>query len=241
MMNYIGMYLVNHLIVSTGIYDQLKNMTMRVPAHANIPMMGLNNFFSTTMAGGSVRPSSVGGGIIIVIAACILMYIILEKTKFGYELKSCGYNQEAAHYAGINEKRGIMLSMTIAGGLAGLGGALIALSDSGRGVTVVDVLAGEGFMGIPVALLGLNNPIGILFSGILVAYLTQSGFLLQRLNFAPEIIEIIIAVIIYFSALALLVKGAIEYFMKKKGKKLVLEAVNDSSGDSEKSEGGGGS
>jgi len=165
---------------------------------------------------GSVRPSSVGSGILIAIIACIVLYFILEKTKFGYELKSCGFNREAARYAGINENRGIILSMVIAGALSGLGGALLALAGAGRGIAVVEVLAGEGFQGIPVALLGLYNPIGILFSGLLIAYFTQSGFLLQRLNFAPEIIEIIVSVIIYFSALALLLKGLIQFFIRDK-------------------------
>ena len=230
MMNYIGMYLVNHLIKVTGIYDQLKNMTMRVPTGANLPSLGLNSLFSTATEQGSVRPSSVGSGILIAIIACILMYIILEKTKFGYELKSCGFNREAARYAGINENRGVILSMVIAGALSGLGGALLALAGAGRGIAVVEVLAGEGFQGIPVALLGLYNPIGILFSGILVAYLTQSGFLLQRLNFAPEIIEIIVSIIIYFSALALLLKGVIKAFFQEK----------DGTGDANKEDGDGG-
>ena len=216
MMNYIGMYLVNHLIKQTRIYDQLKNMTRRMPSGADLPKLGLDTIFSTTTTQGSVRPSSVGSGILIAIAVCILLYIVLEKTKFGYELKSCGFNRDAARYAGINESRGIMLSMAIAGALAGLGGALLAQAGAGRGIAVVDVLANEGFQGIPVALLGLNNPIGIMFSGFLIAYLTQSGFLLQRLDFAPEIIEIIVAVIIYFSALALLLKGAIQYFTREK-------------------------
>jgi len=216
MMNYIGMYLVNYLVRQTGIYDQLRNMTMRVPRTSNLPAMGLNDLFSVTMSNGSVRHSSVGSGIIIAITACILMYVILEKTKFGYELKSCGFNREAAKYAGINENRGVMLSMSIAGGLAGLGGALIALAGSGRGIAVVDTLAGEGFQGIPIALLGLNNPIGIMFSGILIAYFTQSGFLLQRHAFAPEVIDIIVSVIIYFSALSLLLKGAIQFFIRGK-------------------------
>ena len=216
MMNYIGMYLVNHLIKETGIYDQLKNMTMRVPTGANLPTLGLEKVFSTATAQGGARPSSVGSGILIAIIVCIILYIVIEKTKFGYELKSCGFNREAARYAGINENRGIMLSMLIAGALSGLGGAVLALAGTGRGVTVVEVLANEGFQGIPVALLGLYNPIGILFSGFLIAYLTQSGFLLQRLDFAPEIIEIIVSIIIYFSALALLLKGLIQFFMKEK-------------------------
>ena len=216
MMNYIGMYLVNYLIKETGVYDQLKNMTKRVPSSANLPTLGLEKLFSDTTAQGGIRTSSVGSGIIIAAIVCVLLYIIIEKTKFGYELKSCGFNREAARYAGINENRGIMLSMVIAGALAGLGGSLLALAGAGRGVTVVDVLANEGFQGIPVALLGLYNPVGILFSGILVAYLTQSGFLLQRLNFAPEIIEIIVSIIIYFSALALLLKGVIQFFIREK-------------------------
>ena len=241
MMNYVGIYLVNHLVVQTGIYDQLRNMTMRVPPEANLPTLGLDSLFSVTMGQGGVRTSSVGSGIIIAIVACVIMYIILDKTKFGYELKSCGYNPEAARYAGINENRGIILSMTIAGALAGLGGALIALAGAGRGHAVVDVLANEGFNGIPVALLGLNNPIGIMFSGFLIAYFTQSGFLLQRYDFAPEIIDIIVSVIIYFSALALLLKGFIQYLLH--GRKEALQDIGedpDPGGDEAPHEGGDG-
>lgn len=235
MMNYIGMHLVNYLIRQTDIYDQLKNMTVRVPVNANISRLGLDAFFSVETASGSLRLSSAGGGIIIAVVASILLFVLLEKTKFGYELKSCGFNRDAARYAGINENRGIMLSMAIAGALAGLGGALIALAGTGRGIAVIDVLAHEGFQGIPVALLGLNNPIAIVFTGILVAYLTQSGFLLQRLNFAPEIIDIIIAVIIYFSALSLLIQGAVKFIFKIKKEKTESSAKNKPP-----SEGGGG-
>jgi len=238
MMNYIGMYLVNYLIGVTGIYDLLRNMTVRVPVEANLPSLGLNQLFSTVTEHGSVRNSSVGSGILIAIAVGILMYIILEKTAFGYELKSCGFNREAARYAGINENRGVILSMTISGALAGLGGALIALSGTGKGIAVVDVLAGEGFQGIPIALLGLSNPLGILFSGTLIAYFQQSGFLLQRHGFAPEVIEIIVAVIIYFSALALLLKSFVSYLMRGKKEKRI-KAAPPNSGTGTGPEGGG--
>lgn len=227
MMNYIGMYLVNYLIPVSGVYDLLRNMTTRVPAEANLPNLGLNTIFSVTTEHGGVRSSSVGSGIVIAIAISIIMYIILEKTKFGYELKSCGFNREAARYAGINENRGIILSMTISGALAGLGGAIIALSGTGKGIAIVDVLAGEGFQGIPIALLGLNNPIGIIFTGALIGYLQQSGFLLQQHGFAPEIIEIIVSVIIYFSALALLLKTAVSFFFRNKKEKLPDDGDND--------------
>jgi simple sugar transport system permease protein len=160
--------------------------------------------------------SSVNSGIFIAIGAAILIYIILEKTTFGYELKACGFNRDAARYAGINEKRSIVLSMIIAGALAGLGGALLFLSGSGVAINVVDVLAQEGFNGIPVALLGLNNPISIIFSGMFIAYLNVGGFNMQLYNFAPQIIDIIIAVIIYFSAFALLFKDFLISVLRRK-------------------------
>lgn len=228
MMNYIGMYLVNYLITLT-IHDLLKNQTMRVASTANIPKMGLDAVFREGNA-----TSSANGGIFIAILACIFIYIIIEKTRFGYELKACGFNRGAAKYAGISENRSIVFSMMIAGALAGLGGALLYLAGSGKGIDVVDVLAAEGFNGIPVALLGMSNPIGILFSGLFIAYLTQGGFNMQLYSFAPEIIEIIIAVIIYFSALALLLKSLLTRIGKRKKPKagasaqaLAADQIND--------------
>ncbi|MDW7672246.1 MAG: ABC transporter permease [Bacillota bacterium] len=214
MMNYIGMYTVNYLVVKT-VFDSLRNQSMRVAATANLPKAGLNQIFITRNS-----PSSVNIGIFIAILAGVMIYIILEKTKFGYELKACGYNREAARYAGINEKRSIVMSMMIAGALAGLGGALLYLAGAGKSIEVVDVLAIEGFNGIPVALLGLNNPLGILLSGIFVAHLTVGGFNMQLYDFVPQVIEIIIAVIIYFSAFALLLKGFIQAYLKKKDRPL---------------------
>jgi simple sugar transport system permease protein len=209
MTNYIGTLLVNFLITKT-VFDSLRNQSMRVADAANIPKMGMDSVFKD-----GYIVSSANAGIFIAIIFAVIIYLILEKTTFGYELKACGFNRESARYAGINEKRSIILSMTIAGALAGLGGALLYLAGSGKGITVVDVLASEGFLGIPVALLGLNNPIGIIFSGLLIAYLNVGGFNMQLYSFAPQVIEIIIAVIIYFSAFALLVKGILGSITKK--------------------------
>ena len=210
MMNYIGMYTVNYLVKKT-IFDSLKNQSKRVAANAIIPKMGLNQIFKV---GNSA--SSVNAGIFIAIAVGIIIYIILNKTKFGFELKACGYNRDACKYAGINEKRNIIFSMMIAGALAALGGALLYLAGSGKGIEVLDILATEGFNGIPVALLGLNNPIAIIVSGIFIAYLNVGGFNMQLYNFVPQVIEIIISVIIYFSAFALLLKGFIQSVRNKK-------------------------
>ncbi len=201
MMNYIGMYLVNMLVkIDPSVFDKLRNQSKPVAASAVIPKLGLNNLF-----GGS----AINAGILIAVAVAVIMYIILNKTTFGYELKACGYSRSASRYAGINEKRSIVLSMVIAGALAGLGGGLLFLAGSGKHIEVVDVLAAEGFSGIPVALLGLSNPIGVIFAGLFIAYLSQGGFYMQLYNFAPEIISIIISAIVYCSAFSLLIKQLI--------------------------------
>ena len=211
MTNWIGIFLVNFFILNT-IFDEGRNSTQRVPVAANMPSLGMGEFFQ----GGQVRPSSVNSGIIVAIIAAIVVYIVLEKTKFGYELKACGLNHDAAKYAGISEKRNIIFSMMISGALAGLGGALHFLSGAGITMNVANVLSTEGFTGISVALLGLSNPIGIIFSGMLIAYLHLGGFQMQLYGFVPEIIEIVISVIIYFCAFVLLVKMFLGKARKKK-------------------------
>ena len=205
MMNYIGMYLVNMSIVKT-VYDSLKNQTKPVLKSAILPKAGMDKLFNT---------SNVSIGIFIVILAVIVIYIILQKTTFGYELKACGSNKEASKYAGINEKRSIILSMVIAGALSGLGGGLLYLSGSGKYIHVLDVLAPEGFSGISVSLLGMSHPIGIFLAGLFIAHLEVGGFNIQLYNFVPEVIDMIIAVIIYCGAFALLFKQIMSRFIRQ--------------------------
>ncbi len=209
MMNYIGMYLVNWVVKSyKPLFNNLRNESRNVAATANIPKMGLDKIFPG---------SSVNGGILIAILVVLVIWVLLNKTTFGYELRAVGFNRDASKYAGINEKKSIILSMMIAGAIAGLAGGLLYLAGTGKHIEVKDVLASEGFTGISVALLGLSNPIGILFSGIFIAYLTAGGFYLQLFEFSTEIIDIIVAVIIYFSAFALMVKTFIAKVQKQKG------------------------
>ncbi|WP_313155631.1 ABC transporter permease [Lacrimispora sp.] len=211
MMNYIGMYLVNWIVKSyKPLFNNLRNESRNVAATANIPKMGLDKIFPG---------SSVNGGILIAILTVILIWLLLNKTTFGYELKAVGFNRDASKYAGINEKKSIILSMVIAGAIAGLAGGLLYLAGTGKHIEIKDVLASEGFTGISVALLGLSNPIGVLFSGIFIAYLTAGGFYLQLFEFSTEIIDIIVAVIIYFSAFALMVKIILSKIHRQKGEK----------------------
>jgi simple sugar transport system permease protein len=209
MLNYISMFLVNYLVLNT-VWNKLHNNSVAVAAHANLPKMGLGNIFKS-----GTLVSAVNSGIFVAVLAAVVIYIILQKTTLGYELKACGYNKDAARYAGINERRSIITAMSISGGLAGLGGALLYLSGAGIHIEVVDVLTPYGFQGIPVSLLALHNPIGVIFSSIFVAYISVGGNFMQLFGYTPQIVDIIIAVIIYFSAFALLMKGYIQRIAKK--------------------------
>lgn len=237
MLNYIGMYGINYLTKNMKgpngylIYDQLKNQTMNVATTAAIPKFGLDKIFYN-MRGNYVDVSSVNGGIIIAIVLAVIIYIVLQKTTFGYELKACGLNKDASRYAGINENRAIILSMVIAGALSGVAGALMYLAPaSGLHIHVQEVLSAEGFNGIPVALLGLSNPIGIIFAGLFVAYINVGGSYLQNLQYMKEVIDIIIAIIIYFSAFSLFVRGIISRIGKKRRERAYAAAEEKGEGN----------
>ncbi|MDE6357414.1 MAG: ABC transporter permease [Eubacteriales bacterium] len=205
MTNYIAMFLVN-ILVTRNVYDKLKNQSIEVAKSAVIPKIGLEKIF---------EGSTINLGIIIAIIAVIVIYIILEKTVFGYELKACGQNQDASKYAGINAKRNTVLSMFIAGGLSGLGGGLMYLYGAGKYIQVLDIIAPEGFTGISVALFGQSNPIGIFFAGLFIAHLKVGGTNLQLFGYAPEFIDIMISSVIYFGAFSLLFKESIIKIAKK--------------------------
>ena len=161
--------------------------------------MGLDAIFSG---------SQVNGGIIVAILLVIVIYILLSKTTLGYELKACGANRYAARYAGIQDKRNIVLTMAIAGALSGAGAALYYLSGNTEFFwTTYQSLPSEGFNGIPVALLAINNPLGVIFSSIFMSMLSICGQKLTELTAYNEYItDVIISVIVYLSAFMLVIK-----------------------------------
>lgn len=217
MFNYIGMYLVDMLIKNNGaMFTATQQRTKIPPIASNVPKMGLNYIFPNT---------NINGGILIAILAAIILWVILNKTTFGYELKACGYNKEAARYAGINSRQKIIVSMVIAGAMAGLGGALMILAGNSNIYEPINSLAANGFTGIPVALLGMSNPLAIVVAGLFISHLQRGGFYIQLLNFSPEIIDVIIGVIIYFSAFALIFKNILATLSAKNKKKNVIDKI----------------
>ena len=152
--------------------------------------------------------SQVNAGILVAILLAVAMYILINKTTLGYELKACGSNRHAARYAGINDKRNIVLSMAIAGALAASGASLYWLSGNTEFFwSTYQSLPAAGFNGIPVALLAVNNPIAVVFTGIFMAMLDIVGQNLTGYTAYNEYItDVIISVIVYLSAFSLVIQ-----------------------------------
>ena len=188
----------------------------------------VNNVATSKMGLDKLFPNSqVNGGIVIAIVLAIIVYVILTRTTFGYQLKACGSNRFAARYAGIKDKRNIVLSMAIAGALAGAAGSLYALSGNTEFFwSTYQSLPAVGFNGIPVALLASNHPIGVVFTGIFMSMLDICGSQLTKLTaFNEYITDVIIAVIVYMSAFALLIKTMLGKRRRKTD--TVLETAGD--------------
>ena len=164
--------------------------------------------------------SQVNGGIIVAIVIAILVYILMNKTTLGYELKACGANRHAARYAGISDKRNIVLSMAIAGSLSGAAAALYYLSGNTEFFwSTYQTLPATGFNGIPVALLAVSNPIGVIFTGCFMSMLDIVGLQLTNLTAYNEYItDVIIAIIVYLSAFSLVIKMFISGQRKRRSK-----------------------
>lgn len=184
------------------------------------PKMGLDKLFPG---------SQINGGILIAILLAVVVFIIMEKTTFGYQLKACGANRHAARYAGIPDKRNIVLSMSIAGALAGAGAALYWLSGNTEFYWITyQTLPAVGFTGIPVALLAVNNPIAVVFTGIFMAMLDIVGLQLTNLTAYNEYItDVIISVIVYLSAFSLVIRMLLTRKKKQKASKQTVAEMTE--------------
>lgn len=229
MSNWMAANIVSWVFSSLSENPQFINQSSPAFAHKTsvngvaTPTWGLENLFPR---------SNIDIGIFIAIAIAIAMFVMLNKTTFGYELKACGHNKHSAKYAGMNEKRNIMLSMAIAGGLAAVGAALYYLNGSTEfSWNTYSHLPEEGFNGIPVALLASNNPLGVIFGAVFLEYLDVGGYLLSsNTGFNEYVADFIVALIIYFAGFSKFIKELLSRRRKsKKAKELVVatQAVAD--------------
>lgn len=191
MMNWIALYLVNILMQNENVMNITKSETFLISAvspKSLLPQCGLNNLFAGN--------EYVSIAIPLTIIVAIVISIILNKTTFGYELKATGLNKNAAKYAGMKDKVNIILTMTIAGALAGLAASLFYLTDIQQWKTSSTV-PGMGFNGIAVAFLGGLNPIGVIFAGFFIQNITIGGSLIDMRYYNPQIADLISSIIIY--------------------------------------------
>ncbi|MDX8362186.1 ABC transporter permease [Cytobacillus sp. IB215316] len=154
-------------------------------------------------------------GIIVALLAAFIMWFILEKTSKGYELRAVGFNQHASQYAGMNVSRNIIMSMTISGAFAGVAGAMEGLGTF-QSMTVMSAFTGTGFDGIAVALLGANHAIGVIFAAALFGGLkTAAPQMNFNANVPSELVQIVIALIIFFVASSYLIRWIITRLSKE--------------------------
>ncbi|MBQ6428145.1 MAG: ABC transporter permease [Oscillospiraceae bacterium] len=170
--------------------------------------MGLDKIFAG---------SQINAGILVAILFAVGVYILMDKTTLGFQLKACGSNRHASRYAGIRDRRNIVLSMGIAGALSAGGAALYNLAGNTEFFwSTYQSLPAIGFNGIPVALLALCNPIGVIFAAMFMSMLSIAGLQLSNLTAYNEYItDVIISVIVYLSAFSLFIRTLLKNVGKK--------------------------
>jgi len=199
MLNWIGLYTTNMILAkvkeSTSPYTL--HLTTQAP-QALLPTLGLGKFFNNNPYVSIAVPLAV--------IAAVAVNIVLDRTRFGYELKATGNNKNAAKYAGMAEKRNIILTLIISGGMAGLGGAMLYLTDLEQWSVTATSVPGMGFNGIAATFLGGLNPIGTIFSSYFIQHITDGGTNVDLNLYCAQISDLISAIIIYLCGFVLFIK-----------------------------------
>lgn len=199
MLNWIALYSTNSILLS--VKEPTSPYTFALASKAKsalIPSLGMGKLF------GNNKYLTIAVFFSIIMA--ILVFIILDKTKFGYELKATGLNKNAARYAGMNETRNVVLTMAIAGGLAGMGASFFFQSGIEQWSTSMANLPAMGFNGLAAAFLGGLNPIGSIFASLFIQHITEGGALVDKSVYSPQIADFISSIIIYLCGFAMFIK-----------------------------------
>lgn len=233
MLNWITLYLTNLILGLPSIKNPSSPYTKTLTTinkDAIIPSLGLNKLFS--------NEKSVTIAIPIAIITAILIWVILNRTKFGYELKATGYNYNAAKYCGMKENRNIILTMLIAGALAGMGAGLYYLTGIEEWETTISSVPGMGFNGIAVAFLGGLSPLGSILAAFFIQHITSGGGNVDLQVYSSQISSLISSLIIYLCAFAAFFKYFIQTRIRKSDEKRAAlakaaQAAQDDKGGAE--------
>lgn len=197
MLNWIATYISSYLITGPLAVGSGTPKSPEIAPSAKLPPI---------VTVGALEMTS---GILISILSAVVIYIVLEKTKTGYEVKAVGFNPYAAEYGGINISKNIVMCMAISGALAGLAGALEVMGLHHRFLGTLS--GGKGFDGISIALIGQNHPIGIIFASFLIAALRTGSSNMQFVGVPKHIVTIIQGIVIFLVAADRIVKTLLRF------------------------------
>ena len=220
MLNWISLYGVNMLL--TTVKEDTSPYTV-VFKYSNpkalIPSLGLDKLFSNN--------NYVTIAVPLAIVFSVLVWVVLEKTKFGYELKATGFNKNAAKYCGMNEKRNIIVTLAIGGALASIGAAFLYLTGYEQWNCSTSSVPAMGFNGIAAAFLGGLNPIGSILSSYFIQHITVGGAYVDKTLYSSQISDLISAIIIYLCGFVFFMKYALNKYLTKKEEKQAQKAQNE--------------
>ena len=231
MLNWIVLYLTNMLL--TTVKEAASPYTI-VLANNNpsavLPSLGLGALFNKNQYVGLAIPLS--------IVMAILIWIVLDKTRFGYELKATGFNRNAAKYCGMAEKRNVILSLVISGALAGMGAALLYLTGYEQWQCSTSSVPAMGFNGIAAAFLGGLNPLGTVLASFFIQHITAGGAYVDKSLYCAQISDLISSIIIYLCGFVLFMKHVMNSSIAKREEKAALKAKAAAEQDAANGKGG---
>ena len=225
MLNWITLYLTNLILGTVKSPNSPYTLALQGKnPSALLPSMGLGAFFN--------NEKSVTIAIPLAVIMAVVVWVVLNKTKFGYELKATGNNYHAAKYAGMKENRNIILTMMIAGALAGMGAGLLFLTGIEDWETTISSVPAMGFNGIAVAFLGGLSPLGSILSAFFIQYITTGGGNVDLQVYCSQISSLISSLIIYLCAFVAFFKFFLQAQIRKSDEKkaAALKAAENKEG-----------
>ena len=208
MFNFIAAAFLNYLLVSVlRPQGSMDPATARFPEAAQLPTLhDVLARFGISFS--KAAPANIS--LLVAMLACVLVWVLIWRTRLGYEIRAFGHSDSAAKYAGINPVKITLIVMLISGGLAGLMATNNVMGEAER--LMLNATEGAGFIGIAVALMGRSHPLGVFLAAILFGFLYQGGAELALWTKIPrELIVVIQALVILFTgALDNMVRAPLE-------------------------------
>ena len=217
MLNWIMLYTANMILANVKEPTSPYTIQMRsFGSAAVLPTLGLDKLFNDN--------TYVTLAIPLAIILAIVVDVVLNKTRFGYELRATGNNKFAAKYCGMAEKRNIILTLVIAGALSGLGASLLYQSGYEQWQCSSSSVPAMGFNGIAAAFLGGLNPIGSIFASFFIQHITAGGAYVDKSMYCAQISDLISALIIYLCGFVLFMKNVMSSIAARREEKAIAKA-----------------